>query len=436
MPHSSFRIADVIARQILDSRGRPTVEADVYLADGTMGRACAPSGASTGSHEARELRDGDKARYEGLGVLSAVRNVRGEIKAALLGMDVFDQQGIDDRMIEIDGTANLKRLGANGILATSLAVARAAAAKRGQPLYRYISLLAGGKAMSLPMPMTNILSGGAHAGRSMDLQDFLTIPVGAASYSDALEMISRVRNAAARLMSSRNMSVLLADEGGLSPGFAHAEQALELMMRSFEAAGLRPGQDMAITLDVAASELYQDGFYCLPSEQRRLTASEMTAFLTDLVRRYPVISIEDALAEDDWENWRLLSGELSDIQVVGDDLFVTSPERIGQGIRQGVANSVLIKLNQNGTLSGTLQAMRVAESGAYSTVVSARSGETEDSFIADLAVGTGAGQIKIGSVRNSERMVKYNQLLRIEEEAGLPFAGTSRLGGTRWSVAA
>jgi enolase len=436
MPQSSSAIAQVTARQILDSRGRPTIEADVTLADGTMGRACAPSGASTGRHEAWELRDGDRNLYDGLGVLNAVRNVGGEIKAGLLGMDVFDQQAIDSRMIDLDGSSNLKRLGANGILAASLAVARAAAAKLKCPLYRYISRLAGNTPMSLPMPMTNILSGGAHAGRSMDLQDFLAIPVGAASYSHALEMISRVRNAAAVLMRKQKLSVLLADEGGLSPGFARAEQALELMTRSFEAAGLRPGVDMAITLDVAASELFEDGFYCLPGEQRRLTAPEMISFLADLVARYPIISIEDALDQDDWEHWRSLTAGFVDIQIVGDDLFATNPARIARGIEQGVANSALIKVNQNGTLSGTLEAMRMADSGGYGTVVSARSGETEDNFIADLAVGTGAGQIKIGSVRNSERMGKYNQLLRIEEESGLPFAGTSRLAGVRWKVAA
>ncbi len=406
------------------------------LADGTMGRACAPSGASTGRHEAWELRDGDKNLYDGLGVLTAVGNVRGEIKAGLLGMDAFDQEGIDASMIQLDGSSNLHRLGANAILAVSLAVARAAAAQLKVPLYRYIAALSGDPPMSLPMPMTNILSGGAHAGRSMDLQDFLAIPVAAESYSHALEMLSRVRNAAAVLMRQQNLSVLLADEGGLSPGFAHAEDALALMTRSFESAGLRPGVDMAITLDVAASELFEDGFYRLPGEQRRLTPAEMIAFLTDLVRRYPIVAIEDALDQDDWEHWRMLTAGLEDIQIVGDDLFATNPARIARGIAQKVANAALIKVNQNGTLSGTLQAMKMADSGGYAKVVSARSGETEDHFIADLAVGTGAGQIKIGSVRNSERMGKYNQLLRIEEESGLPFAGTSRLAGVRWQAAA
>jgi enolase len=436
MPQSSSSIAHVAARQILDSRGRPTVEADVTLADGTMGRACAPSGASAGRHEAWELRDGDKNVYDGLGVLKAVWNVSGEIKSGLFGMDVFDQHAIDSRMLEIDGSPNLNRLGANGVLAVSLAVSRAAAANLKFPLYRYISTLAGNTPMNLPMPMTNILSGGAHAGRSMDMQDFLAIPVGAASYSHALEMISRVRNAAAVLMRKQRLSVLLADEGGLSPGFARAEEALELMIRSFEAAGLRPGVDMAITLDVAASELFEDGIYCLAGEQRRLTPGEMISFLTDLVRRYPIISIEDALDQDDWEHWRTLTAGLSDIQIVGDDLFATNPSRIARGIEQKVANSALIKVNQNGTLTGTLKAMKMADSGGFSKVVSARSGETEDNFIADLAVGTGAGQIKIGSVRNSERMGKYNQLLRIEEESRLPFAGTSRLAGIRSNVAA
>lgn len=420
--NSPSTIISIEARQILDSRGRPTVEADVRLSDGSLGRACAPSGASTGRHEAWELRDRQQGRYDGLGVLSAVANIKGEIAGVLAGKDVQDQKAIDDALVALDGTPSLKRLGANAVLAVSMAAARAAAAHQGAPLYRYISELAGTE-MSMPMPMTNILSGGAHAGRGMDLQDFLAIPVGAESYSEALEMISRVRSTAASIMQGENLSTLLADEGGLSPGYSKAEQALTLMMRSFEAADLRPGIDIGIALDVAASELYEDGCYVLKGEKQRFTGQEMVSFLTDLARRFPIISIEDALDQDDWDHWRHFTSELPNVQIVGDDLFVTNVDRIKLGIDRNVANAALIKLNQNGTLTGTLSAISMARSANYATVVSARSGETEDTFIADLAVGTGAGQIKIGSVRNSERLAKYNQLLRIEEEAGLPFAG-------------
>lgn len=410
------------ARQILDSRGRPTVEADIRLAEGSFGRACAPSGASTGRHEAWELRDRQPDRYEGLGVFSAVANIKGEIAAALIGRDVQDQECIDNALMSLDGTSSLRRLGANAVLAVSMAAARAAAIHRGVPLYRYIAELSG-TAMSMPMPMTNILSGGAHAGRGMDLQDFLAIPVGAESYSEALEMISRVRSAAASIMQSEKLSTLLADEGGLSPGYSKAEEALTLMMRSFELAGLRPGIDMSIALDVAASELYEDSCYVLQGEKQCFSGKEMIAFLAGLACKFPIISIEDALDQDDWDHWRHFTSELPNVQIVGDDLFVTNVDRIRLGIDRSVANAALIKLNQNGTLSGTLSAISVARSANYATVVSARSGETEDTFIADLAVGTGAGQIKIGSVRNSERLAKYNQLLRIEEEARLPFAG-------------
>ena len=425
------QIAHVYARQILDSRGRPTVEADVILEDGTRGRACAPSGASTGRHEALELRDGNSELYDGLGVLTAVAHVRGDIAERIVGLDVLDQEAIDTALLDLDGTSTFRRLGANAALSTSLAVARAAAAHTREPLYRYLSRLNGNCAMSLPMPMTNILSGGAHAGRGMDLQDFLVVPVGATSYTDALQMISRVRNSAATVMKNTGLSVLLADEGGLSPGFPRAEQALELMLRAFEHARLRPGMDVAITVDVAASELYRDNRYELNTENRSLTSDEMADFLIDLVHRFPIVSIEDALDQDDWKTWHRFTSALSNVQVVGDDLFATNAERISKGAKRGVANAALIKLNQNGTLSGTLGAMRACDTAGYSSVVSARSGETEDTFIADFAVGTGAGQIKIGSVRSSERLAKYNQLLRIEEEADLPFAGVSKLGGRR-----
>jgi enolase len=436
MTEKSSHIVGVTARQILDSRGRPTVEADVTLADGTIGRACAPSGASTGRHEAYELRDGDLAQFDGLGVLTATANVRGEIAPHIIGMDVLDQTALDDAMVALDGTGSLSRLGANGILATSLAAARAAAQHRKVPLYAYISEIAGGTPMSMPMPMTNILSGGAHAGRGMDIQDFLAIPVGAKSYTEALGMISKVRTAAAKLMSEDKLSVLLADEGGLSPGYAKAEQALDLMVRAFEKAGLSPGTDVAIALDVAASELFSDGGYDLQGEQRRLSSREMLYFIADLIKRYPIVSVEDALEQDDWNAWRDFTMAVPQIQIVGDDLFVTNAERIKRGAEDSVANSALIKVNQNGTLTGTLKAMATARGANFATVVSARSGETEDTFISDLAVGTGAGQIKIGSVRNSERLAKYNQLLRIEEESGLPFAGVTGLAGTRWLAAA
>lgn len=401
----------------------------MLLEDGTLGRASAPSGASTGRHEARELRDGDQSAYEGLGVQGAVNNVRTEIAGRLAGLDVRDQTALDEAMIALDGTAALERLGANAILATSLAASRAAALHEGLPLCAYIARLAGGASMTLPMPMTNILSGGAHAGRGMDLQDFLVVPVGASSYSQALAMISRVRNAAARLMAERRLTVLLADEGGLSPGFARAEQALELMVQSFEAAGLAPGSDAAVALDVAASELFADGVYALTGEGRCCSSSEMVCFLQDLIGRYPVVSIEDPLDQDDWAAWREFNRSVSNVQIVGDDLFATNPERIRRGATEGVANAALIKVNQNGTLTGTLKAIATARSVGYATVVSARSGETEDAYIADLAVGTGAGQIKIGSVRNAERQAKYNQLLRLEEAGDLPFAGTSLIAG-------
>lgn len=426
---ASSKIHAVRARQILDSRGRPTVEAEVHLEDGGFGRACAPSGASTGRYEAHELRDGEPQHYDGLGVLTAVANVNGEIAAALAGRDAFDQAGLDAAMLDLDGTRALNRLGANAVLAVSMAAARAAAGRRGLPLYRYIADITGWEP-SLPMPMTNILSGGAHAARGMDLQDFLVVPVGARSYSEALSMISRVRAAAAALMRAEGLPTLLADEGGLSPGYARAEQALDLMMRAFDAAGLEPGAEAAIALDVAASELYRDGRYVLDGEGMRLGGKQMAGYIADMAQRYPIVSIEDALDQDDWDNWREFTLQLPGVQIVGDDLFVTNAVRIELGIRRQVANAALIKLNQNGTLTGTLDAIALCKSANYATVISARSGETEDSFIADLAVGTGAGQIKIGSVRNSERLAKYNQLLRIEE-ASAPFAGLSGVRAAR-----
>jgi len=434
--YKASRIARVHARQILDSRGRPTVEAEVELVDGSFGRSCVPSGASTGRHEAIELRDHNTSQYDGLGVGQAVNNVRSEIADRLLGEDALDQRQIDRLLISLDGSANLSRLGANAVLATSMAVCRAAAVHSHNPLYRYINSLCRGRPMSLPLPMVNILSGGAHAGRGMDLQDFLAIPVGASSYSEALEMISRVRVSATRLLADRGYSVLLADEGGLSPGFKHAHEALDLMVQSFEAAGLVPGQDMAIAIDVAASELFVNGRYELVRHGFQFSGEEMASFITECVRRYPIISVEDALEQDDWLNWQTFTASVPGVQVIGDDLFVTNQKRITMGIECSAANGVLIKVNQNGTLSGTLDAMETAWRAGYTTVVSARSGETEDTFIADLAVGTGAGQIKIGSVRSSERLAKYNQLLRIEEDQSLEFIGAAGLGrNTRQNVA-
>lgn len=422
------RIKRLAARQILDSRGRPTVEADVHLDDGSFGRASAPSGASTGRHEAHELRDGDKSDFDGRGVRRAVAGVSGEIADALCGRDADDQRGIDDALRALDGTANLRRLGANAILATSLAVARAAAVHRRKPLHEYLAGLDGGSSASLPLPMTNILSGGAHAGGAMDFQDFLAVPVGARTFPDAIAMLARVRSAAAEEMASEGLSILLADEGGLSPGYRTAVEALDLMMRAISRAGLDPAKDVAIALDVAATELFVDGAYALRGEGRTLDGAAMVAYIADLCRRYPIVSVEDPLAEDDWEHWRQFTNAIS-TQVVGDDLFATNPARIEDGIKRGAANGVLIKLNQNGTLTGTLDAIALARRAGYATVISARSGETEDAFMADFAVATGAGQIKIGSLRNSERLSKYNQLLRIAEDAAIPYAGAAALAG-------
>jgi enolase len=428
-------ISAVRARSILDSRGRPTVEVDVQLEDGTIGRACAPSGASTGRHEAVELRDGDTSKHGGLGVSKAVGNVRNEISTAIVGMDVLDQERIDARLIELDGTPNFSRIGGNAALATSLAVCRTAALHAALPLHVYINGFVD-RPMSLPLPMTNILSGGAHAGRGMDIQDFLAVPVGAHSYTEALAMVGEVRSAAVHLARDLGLPVLLADEGGLSPGFADPRQALDLMVRAFELAGHAPGSSMTIALDIAASELYRDGRYHLERQELCLSSEEMAAFVTDLVRDYPISSVEDPLDQDDWVHWPALTRNLQDIQILGDDLFVTNEGRIKRGITDGVANAVLIKVNQSGTLSGALRAMRTAWSAGYATIVSARSGETDDSFIADLAVATGAGQIKIGSTRSSERLSKYNQLLRIEEDDRLPFAGPAALAGKPLMIAA
>jgi len=416
-------------RQILDSRGRPTVEVDVRLADGSFGRASVPSGASTGTHEAHELRDGGSG-YEGRGVRQAVANVDNEIAAAIRGKDACDQRGIDALLVELDGTARLERLGANAVLGTSLAVCRAAAASRGQPLYAYIAGLAGAPKTAMPMPMVNILSGGLHAGRGMDVQDFLAIPASAHSIAEAIDLVSRVRSSAVRVMEKRGLSTLLADEGGLSPGLATGREALLLLVESIEAAGLRPGADVVIAIDVAATALWDRaaGVYRLAREGRVATSDEMIAIAESWVSEFPVVSIEDALDEEDWSGWQRLTEKLGRrIRLVGDDLFTTNLARVKRGIAQGVANGVLVKVNQNGTLTGTLDVVAAARAAGYAPVISARSGETEDPFIADLAVGTAAGQIKIGSVRCGERLAKYNQLLRIEEESGAPFAGMTAI---------
>jgi enolase 1/2/3 len=414
-------IASVRARQVFDSRGRPTVEVEVALRGGAVGRASAPSGASTGRYEAHELRDGDPSAHAGRGVQKAVVNVNAEIARSLDGKDASNQSSIDALMRALDGTESLARLGANAVLATSLAVCRASASAHAMPLYRYIALLAGNSNPSLPMPMVNILSGGAHATHGMDLQDFLVVPIGAQSFGEALQMALDVRKAADKVVACYGLPTLLADEGGLSPGCKRVTDALDLMVEAIQTAGLRPGRDAAIAIDVASSGLFAAGTYELRNEAVRLSSEDMILAVLEWHRRYPVISVEDALHEDDWESWTKLTSSAQGLQIVGDDLFATNVSRIRSGIRMRAANAVLIKPNQNGTLSGTLEAMAQARRGGFATIVSARSGETEDSFIADLAVGTSAGQIKIGSVRTSERMAKYNQLIRIGEDMSVEF---------------
>lgn len=419
------KVASIKARQILDSRGRPTVEAEIGLEDGRTARASVPSGASTGKAEAVELRDGGET-WGGLGVRQAVANVTGEIANMLTGHDVCDQAGLDARMRALDGTDSLSRLGGNATLAVSLAGARASAVVTGQPLFRRIAQLAD-VTPTMPMPMVNILSGGLHAGRGMDVQDFLMIPIGADSYSQALDWVCRVRTSATILCAEAGITTLLADEGGLSPGFETSEEALTLMVKAFERAGLEPGKDAAIALDIASSSLVNDaGDYPFTRARQTYSASELIALQKAWVADFPIVSIEDGLGEDDWGNWPAMTSALGAIQLVGDDLFATQPARIDRAVAGGICNAALIKVNQNGTFSGTLDAIRSARAGGYATVISARSGETEDDFLADLAVGVAGGQIKIGSVRNSERLSKYNQLLRLEEE-GLDWSGASSI---------
>jgi enolase len=409
-------IAEIRAREILDSRGNPTVEADVVLSSGATGRAAVPSGASTGEHEAVELRDGG-ARYGGKGVQNAVSHINGEIAEALKGMDAYQQVLVDRAMIELDGTPNKSRLGANAILAVSLANARAAARDARLPLYRY---LGGPLATTLPVPMMNILNGGAHAANNVDFQEFMVMPVGAESFSEALRMGTEIFHALQKVLKSRGKNTSVGDEGGFAPDLATNEEALEVILTAIGNAGYTAGDDIVLALDVAASEMYQGGAYVFhKSSQQRLSAAEMVDFYRDWCARYPIRSIEDALDENDWDGWKQLTDSLGDrVQLVGDDLFVTSSARLQEGIERGVANAILIKVNQIGTLTETLEAIELARRAGYNAVMSHRSGETEDTFIADLAVATGVGQIKTGSASRSDRVAKYNQLLRIEESLG------------------
>jgi enolase len=410
-------ILDIVAREILDSRGNPTVEVDVTLESGFGGRAAIPSGASTGEHEAVELRDGDKDRYLGKGVQKAVANVNERIAPELIGLDALDQMSIDQILIDLDGTPNKSALGANAILGVSLACAKAAAAYLSLPLYRY---LGGVYAHQLPVPMMNILNGGKHADNNVDLQEFMVVPVGAPSFREALRMGTEVFHHLKAILKDKGYNTAVGDEGGFAPNLSSNEEALVVIMDAIAQAGYTPGDDVAIALDPAASEFYQEGTYVLQAEkQQQRTASEMVAFYEDLVSRYPILSIEDGLAEDDWEGWRELTARLGRrIQIVGDDLFVTNRERLARGISEGVANSILIKLNQIGTLTETLSAIEMAKKAGYTAVISHRSGETEDTTIADVAVATNVGQIKTGSASRTDRVAKYNQLLRIEEELG------------------
>tara|TARA_R110002073_G_scaffold32830_1_gene99222 strand:+ start:247 stop:1518 length:1272 start_codon:yes stop_codon:yes gene_type:complete len=408
-------ITDIIAREILDSRGNPTVEVDVLLEDGSFGRAAVPSGASTGKHEAVEMRDGGE-RYRGKGVLKAIAAIEGEIFETIGGFDAENQRRIDAALIELDGTANKARLGANATLGVSLAVARAAAESFGQPLYRYIGGL---NARVLPTPMMNIINGGAHADNPIDFQEFMIMPVGMESFSEALRCGAEIFHALKARLKADGLNTNVGDEGGFAPDIATAEQALDVIMKAIESAGYKPGEDVALALDLASTEFYKDGKYVLAGSGKTHDSESFSAYLETLVNNYPIISIEDGMAEDDWEGWKALTTRLDGrCQLVGDDLFVTNPERLAHGIEVGAANSILIKVNQIGTLSETLDAVDMALRSGYSAVMSHRSGETEDSIIADLAVATNCGQIKTGSLARSDRTAKYNQLLRIESELG------------------
>ena len=416
-------ITEIHAREILDSRGNPTVEVDVALDSGAFGRAAVPSGASTGAHEAVELRDGDKSRFGGKGVLKAVESVNGEIYDALAGLDADDQRAIDLAMIDLDGTENKSRLGANAILGVSLAVARAAAEDAGLPLYRYVG---GAFASLLPVPMMNIINGGAHADNPIDIQEFMIMPVGAETGADAIRMGSEIFQSLKKKLKDAGHNTNVGDEGGFAPNIGSTDEALGFVMKAIEAAGYKPGDDVMLALDAASTEFFKNGKYELAGEGKSLSPEQMVAYWSDLVGRFPIISIEDGMAEDDWEGWKALTDAIGNkVQLVGDDLFVTNPKRLAQGIRQGVANSILVKVNQIGTLSETLEAVDMAHKAGYTAVLSHRSGETEDSTIADLAVATNCGQIKTGSLSRSDRLAKYNQLIRIEEQLGVAarFAG-------------
>lgn len=412
------QIANVRAREIIDSRGNPTVEADVILAGGAMGRAAVPSGASTGSREAIELRDNDAERFGGKGVLDAVANVNGRIAKALIGMDAGDQQSIDKTMIELDGTENKSELGANAILAVSLATAKAAAAAHEMPLYRYLAV-GKTKEFSMPVPMMNIINGGEHADNSVDLQEFMIVPVGASSINEAIRFGAEVFHALKKVLADKGMNTAVGDEGGFAPDLSSNEEAIQVILEAIEKAGYKAGEDIMIAIDAASSEFYKDGKYVLASEGKEMSSAEFVDFLADWVEKYPIISIEDGLDEGDWDGWKILTEKLGKkVQLVGDDLFVTNPKILKEGIEKGIGNSILIKVNQIGTLTETLEAISMAQEAGYTAVVSHRSGETEDTTIADIAVATNAGQIKTGSMSRSDRVAKYNRLIRIAEALG------------------
>lgn len=420
-------IVDIHAREILDSRGNPTVEVDVLLESGAFGRAAVPSGASTGIHEAVELRDGDKSRYSGKGVLKAVENVNTVIADAIIGMEAENQNEIDEAMIALDGTENKGKLGANAILGVSLAVAKAAAEEAGLPLYRYIG---GTFAHVLPVPMMNILNGGKHADNPIDIQEFMIAPIGAKTMAEAVRMGAEVFHALKKELKSAGFNTNVGDEGGFAPELKTAEEALSYIVKAIESAGYKPGEDVRIAIDAASSEFYENGKYEMKGEGKSFTSAEIVEYYANLVEKFPIFSIEDGMAEDDWEGWKMLTDKLgSKIQLVGDDLFVTNPKRLAMGIEKGVANSILVKVNQIGTLTESLAAIELAHKNGYTAVVSHRSGETEDSTIADIVVATNAGQIKTGSLSRSDRIAKYNQLIRIEEELGdvATYAGKSIL---------
>jgi enolase len=422
-------IETVVGREVLDSRGNPTVEVELILASGASGRAIVPSGASTGEHEAVELRDGDQQRFGGKGVSKAVAHVNNEIAEAVEGFEALDQRGLDDLLIDLDGTENKSRLGANALLGVSLAAARAAASEQEIPLYRYVG---GVNASVLPVPMMNVVNGGVHADNSVDLQEFMVMPVGAASYREALQWGVETYHALKKVLHDRKLSTGVGDEGGFAPDLESNEAAIAILVEAIQAAGYMPGEQLAIALDPAASEIYRDGKYVLASENRTLTSKEFVNYWVDLADRYPIVSIEDGMAEDDWEGWAMLTEALgSRVQLVGDDLFVTNTQRLQRGIDQSTANSILVKVNQIGTLTESLEAVALANRNGYTAVMSHRSGETEDAFIADLAVATNCGQIKTGAPCRSDRVAKYNQLLRIEEGLGeaAVFRGRSALAG-------